>query len=300
MEYIRYCTKCGAEKVYKTLDSYRVNSESLLCRSCARKDVFKKVYPNKVYKLLEDSSEAYYWIGYILSDGHIEKDKRIVFTQCNDDVISVENFSKFIEYSCGVKYKNNKAIISIMNSDIVGKLIKKFDIKSDKTYNPPNDDIFENMNIDLLAYLFIGFVDGDGSIKNLHNRKDFHLRIKVHSSWLNILSIMERRLFGTSTHTKINGQGYAMFEICDTSILKQFKIKYLKDLSFQPLKRKWDIIDLEYVGKYELSKINYKKICELYNKGYSAQQICNELKLKSGVVYKNIRKIKKENSNNND
>ena len=70
MEYIRYCPKCGNEKIYKSLDSFRANKNSLLCRKCARKEVFSKLYPNKIEKLLDDTPETYYWIGYLLADGH--------------------------------------------------------------------------------------------------------------------------------------------------------------------------------------------------------------------------------------
>ena len=205
MEYVRYCPKCGRKKIYGSLDSFRANKDSLLCRTCARKEVFSKLYPNKIEKLLEDTPEAYYWIGYLLADGHFYT-QRLKFTQNGVDKISVENFKKYIEATCDVKYDNkiDQASFSIMSIDVVPKIMKKFDIKSDKTYNPPSREIFENMDIDLLAYLFIGFVDGDGHIANLHNRPDYNLRIKVHSSWYGVLNVFIERLFGLSGYVKIN------------------------------------------------------------------------------------------------
>ena len=207
MEYVRYCPRCGSQKVYKSLDSFRANKDSLLCRSCARKDVFTRLYPNSLNKLLEDTPEAYYWIGYLLADGHFYTDK-IKFTQNGEDKLSVEKFKNYVNGSCEVKYDKilDSAIFSVMSKDIVPQIMRKFDIKSDKTYNPPHNEIFENMDIDLLAYLFIGFVDGDGHIANLHNRPDYNLRIKVHSSWKDILNIFSERLFGLFGYVKNVGR----------------------------------------------------------------------------------------------
>lgn len=297
MEYKRYCIKCGKEKVYNSLESFNANKNSLLCRSCARKIIQKKNFPNKLEKLLEESAESYYWIGYLLADGHFCKNYRVNFTQNNEDKISVEKFKKYIEVKTPISYKNcnniDSASISIMNVDVIKKLMEKFDIKSDKTYNPPDKSIFEKMDIDMLSYLFIGFVDGDGHIANLHKRKDFNLRIKIHSSWFDILDIFAKRIFGLENYTKINNQGYADLAIGDTRLLKQFKKKYVENLNFEPLKRKWDIIDLNFIGRNERLKIDFDNICYLYERGYLVKQICKELNLKSGQVYNSIRKIKK-------
>ena len=295
MEYVRYCPKCGSEKRYKSLDSFRANKDSLLCRSCARKEIFSKKYPNNVCKLLDDTPETYYWIGYLLADGHFYEN-RIKFTQNGLDKISVEKFKTYLESSCDVKYndKIDHAEFSVMSTDIVPKIRDKFDIKENKTYCPPDKKIFEMMDIDLLAYLFIGFVDGDGHIGNLHNRPDYNLRIKVHSSWYDVLNVLSEKLFGLSGYVKINKQGYTVFTLGNSQILKEFKRKYFENISFEPLHRKWDVIDLNYVGKYEQAKITFDKVKELYEKNYPVKDICRILNLKEGLVYKDIKKIKNE------
>lgn len=296
MEYKRYCTECGKEKIYNSIESFRANKNSLLCRSCARKNVQKKNHPNKIEKLLDETPESYYWVGYLLADGHFDKNYRLKFTQSGYEKISVENFRKYIETETPIHYEKNVdcASLSIMNVDVVKQLMKKFDIKSDKTYNPPDESVFEKMDCDMLSYLFIGFVDGDGCISNLHNRKDFNLRIKTHSSWCSILNVFAKRIFGLENYTKINKQGYAYLAIGNTQLLKQFKKKYIEGICFEPLKRKWDIIDLNFVGRNEKSKKDFENVSYLYNCGYSAKQICEKLNLKEGLVYKNIRKKKRK------
>lgn len=261
-EYVKYCSICGSPMIYSSLDSFRANKKHIICRSCARKDMFKRIYPNKIEKLLLDTPETYYWIGYLLSDGHIDKNCRIKFTQNGTDKISVEKFRLYLEGKCDIKYSKNvdQASFSIMNKDIISQIAKKFDIKSNKTYNPPKKEIFEQMDIDLLAYLFIGFVDGDGHIANLYKRTDFQLSIRVHSSWYDIINVFAERLFGLYKYVKITKDGYCMFAIGNTKLLKDFKRKYLTNISFEPLKRKWDVIDLNYIGKYEKSEINFKNV----------------------------------------
>jgi hypothetical protein len=102
------------------------------------------------------------------------------------------------------------------------------------------------------------------------------------------------RLFGLSGYVKINKQGYTDVTIGDSQILKKFKKKYFENISFEPLHRKWDVIDLNYVGKYEQAKIIFEKVKELYEQNYSVKDICKTLNLTEGLVYKDIKKIKNE------
>lgn len=293
MEYVRYCPICGSPKVYSSLDSFRANKNSLLCRKCARSKVFEEIYPNKVEKLLYDVPETYYWIGYLLADGHFDVEmNRLKFTQNNEDKISVYKFAKYIDASTNVKENFNGlncAEYDVMSDKYISQIIEKFDIHSDKTHNPPALSIFENMDIDLLAYLFIGFVDGDGNIGNLHNRPDFHLRIKVYSSWLSILQVFEKRLFNHSGYAKINNQGYAVMNIGNTELLKNFKRKYLSNISFEPLNRKWDKIDLNYTSRYIKGKNNREQIKDLYNQEYTITEISKKMNLSYSTVYSIIK-----------
>lgn len=293
MEYVRYCIKCGKPKIYKNLHNYTY-SYGLMCRSCAKIHQNAKLYSNKIEKLLEDAPETYYWIGYLLADGHFKNNNRIMFSQNNEDKISVENFVKYIEGTSKIKYTNNdegdKAKFWIQSNTIVPKITKKFDIKSNKTYSPPNTDIFENMDIDLLSYLFIGFVDGDGSISKGVNCNQ--LRITVHPSWFEILKIFEKRIFGLSGYTKIDEDtGYAVMIITRTDLLSKFKKQYFSNITFEPLHRKWDKIDIDFIKKGD--KV-FNKIKELYDFGYKPKEISEQLNYSISKVYWHIKKIKRK------
>lgn len=87
----------------------------------------------------------------------------------------------------------------------------------------------------------IGFIDGDGSIRNQTGRKDTLLNIKVHSSWLNVLNEFKRIFHFECANPYINKSGYAMWSIGNHYIqyfLKQHSVKY----KLPTLQRKWSLI----------------------------------------------------------
>lgn len=128
-------------------------------------------------KLLENNSCAYYWIGFLLADGTINHETmRLKLTLAKKDLSHVERFHKFIQSSQNISLNT----VSCQDKLTVPKIIDKFDLKKRKTYNPPEKQL--ELDINLMA-LYIGFIDGDGSIKKVHKRKDCNIIIKVHSSW---------------------------------------------------------------------------------------------------------------------
>lgn len=291
-KFVRICPKCGKEIEYKSSSAlYNATKINSVCRSCAKRNSLKKV--GNLSRLLEDTPETYYWVGFLLADGSFHNN-RLKLGLSIVDFAQLKKFGEFINYTGTYGTLSTRKDVTCMDVTLIEKLRKKFDIKDRKTYNPPKTSIFEEMSIDLLAYLFIGFVDGDGHIANLHNRPDFNLKIKTHSSWLPILKIFEKRLFNLEGHSKINNSGYAEMCIGNTTLLKEFKIKYLKNINFSILNRKWDVIDLNYKSKQELANLDHDKIKNYYEKGYSAKDICSILNFKEGKVYKHLRKIKNE------
>ena len=74
--------------------------------------------------------------------------------------------------------------------------------------------------------LLAGFIDGDGCIRHpSKNRNDFVLTIKVHSSWLNILTEFNL-LICDKNFCKINSAGYAVLTITNSEYLKGLKNNY--------------------------------------------------------------------------
>lgn len=263
----------------------------------AIKQKIKRYYRNDrladMKLMLNDDVQTYYWIGFILADGHIGNN-RLKITLATNDSEHVEKFKKFIEHTGDVDYTDTNATISIMDKKYISKLCDKFDIKSNKTIFPCNISRINDDN--LLFSLIIGFIDGDGSIRNLHKRKDFCIRVKCHMNWKENLEYMINflyNLFGKSEYYEIDPKNeYAYFCISDTEIQKKIKQKVL-DLKLPVLDRKWDIIDLNYMGKYEKSRNDREKFSELIkqNKNISVKELCKELNLKEGTIYKYYRQL---------
>lgn len=229
-------------------------------------------------RLLEETPETYYWIGFILADGHINNNTRIKITLSKKDKNHLIKLQNFLEIEN--MYENDEVSISGMDSKIIREFCNKFDIKSNKTYNPPNLNI---NNQDLLFSLSIGFIDGDGCIDNQTNRTDCKLRIKCHSSWLDTLKYIY------SKQPYINNQGYVCLNITNSIILKQFKQKAL-DLDLPIMNRKWDKIDLNFIGRQEQGKINSNDVLKLLKQGIKKSKIAESLGLAKSTISNIIKR----------
>lgn len=243
MLFYRNCPQCNRELCYINEVSFKKQVlKQGLCRSCSTTKYANK--QNDLSVLLNESLVTYYWLGFILADGSFKNKKRIIITISNNDLEhlkKLQNYLSIKNIKLGEKYSN----INAMDSIIVHKLCDKFDIKSNKTENPPNIDVFKNLEYDKLMSLIIGFIDGDGNIIKQYKRKDWLIRIKLHHSWLMFLKLISVFVLEKDL-SKITNQGYSQLVMSNTNktkILKEFGI--LNKLPF--LERKWDVIDLDYI-----------------------------------------------------
>jgi len=254
--------------------------------------LFMGMKTTSLHKLLEETNEAYYWMGFIMADGTINKNHELKVTLAAKDrphLVRLQNYLSIDRIFDGSNdgYPNCK--ISASNKPVIDEIRKKYGIVSNKTENPPSLDWLTTKG-DLFLSFICGFIDGDGSIGRLQNRMDFHLRIKCHGSWLNNVSIMNDFIY---THLKIahergrpklNNQGYAELCIGNTQTLKQLKTAILK-LGLPLLVRKWDKIDLSYIGKYEKSRVDEDKIRTMLEENRSNGFIAKAMGLsQSGVT----------------
>lgn len=285
-EYKRVCKECGKELLYNSYSSFWLAEKNdALCRCCARKKVARRKCDLSV--LLEETPETYYWVGFLLADGHFDKG-RINFTLAKKDKKQVIKFAKFIGWKGSVKETEIYASVSPMHKDVVNKLCEKFDISGNKTYNPPRTILIHNK--ELLKYLLIGFIDGDGNIEKQYKRKDCFIRIKTHLSWKNILEEFCKLLGYSINHVKVNKQGYCELYISDSSIITELK-KYSKYIPV--LERKWNKVDENFVSKLIKSKENKEKILKLLEQGVKKIEISKQLSVSPSLV----TKISKEYEN---
>lgn len=231
-----------------------------------------------ISRLLDDTNESYYWIGFLMADGHFY-DKRVKLQLRIGDVDHVAKFAKFIDYT-----GKGKESVCVMDSNIIPKVRTKFGITSHKTYEPCSID-FESD--DLFWSLMIGFIDGDGSIRHQPGRRDCSITIKCHSSWLDNLQHMSNRvaqhLNVSPNKALINTNGYARVSFTNSIILRFLKSKAIQ-LSLPYMPRKWDKIDLNYKSRVEIGRDNMRSVFEMLSAGKRKTDIARALGLTNGAV----------------
>lgn len=208
-KYTRECPKCKKSLVYGSSSAYLLaTKKNALCRNCSSNERAASIRKCDMSPLLEETPEAYYWIGFLLSDGHFSNG-RVVFHLKLIDSEHVIKFAKFINWTGTFIDRKELGIrVEPKHTEVVNELINKFDIKQAKTYNPPKTLLIHDA--ELLKCLVIGFIDGDGNItRQTRGRKDFMIRIKLHSSWFNILKEICQIIKYDDSHVIINKQGYA-------------------------------------------------------------------------------------------
>ena len=205
----------------------------------------------------------------------------------------LEKFAKYINYGGKLRIvkrePHNGVYLAAMDTEVVEKLREKFDIKSNKTYNPPKTLAW--VPEDLFLCLLAGLIDGDGNISNFSGRKDAFIRIKQEKSWLPILKEFAK-YFKEEDRVKINKQGYAEVEITGFPKIRELKKKLL-EYNLPLMDRKWDKIDIGFQTKYEKKEKAYRKIKELLVQKIKQTEIAKMV----GVSESTVTKVKKQIQN---
>lgn len=243
------------------------------------------MYIHKLENLLLEQPISYYWIGFLLADGHFN----IKYGSIKLGIISKDknHLFEFLNFISSTKttlynYKNKDLVeLIVCGKKTVLDICKKFNIKNNKTYKPPNIKVFKKMSDDLFISLLIGFIDGDGCIFKRKESEMARIAIKNHSSWLRILDYFINRLSKITftndeySKAKLTSDKYAIILFIKSNLVKFLKNKCL-ELNLPVLKRKWDIIDLNHFNKREIAAKAYfmhqNKVCK--------SEICNVLNIK--------------------
>lgn len=239
----------------------------------------------KLTKLLEETPEKYYWLGFLMADGHFSKQNRLVLSLALLDQNHVYKFQKFL--GAGKVKINHQAHLSVMDTNSIGILKNQYKIESNKTENPPN---LSSITGDNLFCFMVGFIDGDGCIQYQTGRKDAKLTVKCHSTWKNNLEYIFK------VPCKISNAGYSYLCIADNTILREFKKKII-ELKLPILDRKWDKIDLSKISQYETAKNWQEKAFKLLEEGQSLKDICNVLNIKYITLYMAIKRRNNDKRN---
>ena len=261
---------------------------------------------NRLEKLLEESHQAYYWMGFLLADGSINfrknkasGEKQFWGLKLGVSVLDQDHLLQlyyFLEATQKIRVSKttgrDRCEFTIFNTPVINEIKKKFDIKQNKTHFPPDEKKYEHFSEGLLTSLIVGLIDGDGCIKTQTGRTDCSLIIKLHSNWLHFLIFIQKFLSkqsGTSVPIPIiNNAGYARLTITNLVTLRYLK-KCIKDngLCSVVLSRKWDKIDENRISKREHGSL----VSKLYFSGKGVNEIIKLTNLKKRTVVEHLNKL---------
>jgi len=219
------------------------------------------IHLSKMDNLLKDTPITYYWIGFLMADGHFDHNSNTIGIEISiKDFKHLKKLAKILNVPLHkrvrvLKYKGNIKkfeMVSIAKSDAANfkKIIKKFDIRKNKTQNPPLNMRFKNKAL-FLSFL-IGYIDGDGCISKSSGHS-YKCTIECHYSWkpflIKILNKFGGIIKSIPPNVYISKRGNTMACISRMAYLFFLKNKS-KEFNLPILKRKWDKLDTWKQSKF--------------------------------------------------
>lgn len=233
----KQCPICKADQIYKSERTYsnslKVNA---LCKQCS--NTKKAVRNGDCSVLLQDNIITYYWIGFILADGHIYNRRRLKVSLGTKDTAHLLKLANFLKLS-NVREYPKFAEISVMDSINIQKFSAKFKIEQNKTIKACNISFVKGT---LLKALIIGFIDGDGFISKQYKRDSCFISIKCHKAWKDNLDIFSQFLLKRK-QSYINKRGYVVLNIGTMKIIQDLK-RFIINENIPVLERKWKLVKL--------------------------------------------------------
>lgn len=189
--------------------------------------------------LLQDNPVVYYWIGFLLADGHFSE-RRITLKIADADKDHLLMFARYIGSTNHIRCKHNCHMLRFTNVNVVQALRLKFGIHSNKTKHPAKLGEFAS---DLLFSLIIGYIDGDGSVTRNKTCDAYRLSVVGDKSWLRNFRLMESTLYAAantvhllSSSIRVNNVklpqethkrrfSLSHFYICKKHVLQAIRIK---------------------------------------------------------------------------
>ena len=237
-------------------------------------------FTSDLHRLLEDNPLAAYWNGFIMADGTLTGvgGNRVKVALARKDHGHLESLASWVGKG-NVRHSGERVSEWAVQDPVVAPLLReKFDIRPRKTYNPPSRLPFEDS--ELLTSWTIGFIDGDGHIKNQTSRDTAMMTMNIHLSWKPFLHLLSERL-GLGTVSTRSGE-CARFTISRHNDLVALKM-FVRAHDLPVLARKWDRVNEEVVlDRYERAErtrefirsgLSNKEVATLT--GASHSSVCN-------------------------
>lgn len=230
------CQKCDPRvKIYKI-----INNPELYA---AKTVEIAKFVVHLEEIVLNESLMWFYCLGFLLADGNFDrKTKRIRLRINEKDSDVIDKIANFLH--CKSLREGNMAKIDFCGNYVFDQLVNQYNIDNRKTYNPC--DISSIKGDKLIAFI-VGFIDGDGSIAQRSDTKQYKINIKLHLSWENNLQYLSNYLYqyfneNSIPHTYIVTQPQGVYVAVtwgNKNILKGLAEFIVKN-NIPALERKWE------------------------------------------------------------
>ena len=250
----------------------------------------KQERESDISDLISGSPVAWYWVGFLLADGHFDPIRgRVKIGLAMKDAGHLAKLASFVK--CPNLGLTDIAHLSFQDQRLIS-FCQKHSIVSDKTVCPPDLESFPE---DAWLPLFSGFVDGDGHV-HCRNPENFRITVRVHGSWLGALGFFEDRVYERTMpdrHSKrlahMSGYGYALLNITDNPTIRCL-VRKIRELKLPVMDRKWGRIPL--TTAYE----NFtSEVMALHSTSLTVSEIAEKLKCRYTrvfhVIYKHRAKI---------
>jgi hypothetical protein len=264
---------------------------------------------NKLSNLLKNSYIAYYWLGFLMADGHFSRKESIKLSINKKDLKHLEKFALFVNGYISSERENSVYTVNLMDKRVVKFLKKKFTISHIKTYIPPKIRIFKKMTDNQFLSFFVGYVDGDGSIIYDKSKNRFFMSLCCYFTWTKIYCYFLKRLtkiLNCQIKSKVSVRNrktnfseftkYTSLQINKIDFLQKLKNHTIR-LKLPILKRKWDLIDLTKISRQKTIEKNIEKIGQLAKDGHTKLSIAAQLEIHPSSLTDLIRKKKIKHPN---
>ena len=265
---------------------------------------------NNVRRLLDDSFESWYWLGFILADGCF-KGPRISIALSTDDQSHLQRFAEYVEANMGVEKDDTVCRVSAMDVKAVPMIMNMLGLEGEspltKTYNPPKK--LNELSDQALFAMFVGFIDGDGCIfnqvkrrKNGKNGAPATMRIVTHESWLPTYETWNDRLstyIGSAWNYQLKTsqrftKGFGKKKVYDSRnaewtitnrTLREVKL-LATSMGLPMLRRKWEKVDEYSMNLRDTKPKFYAQACHLFESGLNPNRVALQLGLWDTTVRK--------------
>jgi len=287
-----YYEKLSKEEILKLIPNH--TWAAICVRACSmgynrRKISYQLYRKGNLENLLNGSLESYYWLGFLLADGHFSNRGAISLHLNELDNDHIQKYADFINGK--VRYHKKRVIVDIQAPEICQEICEKFNTNNRKTYNCPKlPEMTDNQFISLIS----GLIDGDGNMDIHRISGGCCIRIKCHLSWADFYQKISERISKLSKTPMINvckGK-FMVLRISNNSALSFLKNK-TEELNLPILKRKWDKIDGNKISQYDSAKRLNQEINALKNDGKLVKEIALILNISIYGVYSSLRRTYK-------